>query len=72
MSTALAAEPSAVIDVKALAALLCVSERHVWRMHDKGALPGCIRIGACVRWRRQDIDEWIRSGCKPIRHVRRA
>jgi predicted DNA-binding transcriptional regulator AlpA len=71
MSTAVAPEPPAVIDVKALAALLCVSERHVWRMHDRGALPECVRIGACVRWRRQDIDAWIRDGCKPIRQARR-
>ncbi len=71
MATATAtAEPSAMlIDVRRLAELLGISVRHAWRMHDKGSLPACVRIGACVRWKLKSIQDWLDKGCPPCRKI---
>jgi excisionase family DNA binding protein len=52
-----------LIDVKAVAALLDCSERHVWRLADRGAMPAAVRLGALVRWDRAAILAWIAAGC---------
>jgi excisionase family DNA binding protein len=57
----------ALLDVRAVAALLDCSPRHIYRMADSGALPRPVKFGALVRWPRQVIEEWIASGCKPCR-----
>jgi excisionase family DNA binding protein len=64
-----APEPSAaqLLDVRAVAALLDCSTRHVYRLADRGAMPPPIRLGALIRWRRQDLDAWLAGGCKPCR-----
>jgi len=54
-----------MIDVRALAAMLSCSTRHVYRMHDAALMPPAVRLGALVRWRRQEIEEWIAGGCQP-------
>jgi excisionase family DNA binding protein len=60
--------PAAVLlDVRAVAALLGCSARHVYRLADAGHMPPPVRLGALVRWRRQDLDAWLASGCRPIR-----
>ena len=46
-----------------IASLLKVSERQIWRLNDRGDLPGCIRLGRVVRWSARAIDQWIGSGC---------
>jgi excisionase family DNA binding protein len=56
----------AALDVRALAALLNCSQRHVYRMADRGAMPQPVRIGALVRWPRQVIMDWIAGGCQPV------
>ena len=53
----------AMLDVRAVALLLACSPRHVYRLADAGRMPRPIRLGALVRWRRCDLDEWIRLGC---------
>jgi excisionase family DNA binding protein len=67
--TATAPEPSAaqLLDVQAVARLLACSPRHVYRLSDAGRMPPPVRLGALVRWRRQDIDAWLAGGCKPCR-----
>jgi excisionase family DNA binding protein len=52
-----------LIDVKAVADLLDCSERHVWRLADRGAMPAAVRLGALVRWDRSAILAWITAGC---------
>jgi predicted DNA-binding transcriptional regulator AlpA len=54
---------SAVYSAEDIAGLLQISERQVWRLRDAGLLPGCMRVGRLVRWRRVVIDEWIAKGC---------
>jgi excisionase family DNA binding protein len=72
--TATAPEPpgAQLLDVRAVAALLDCSTRHVRRLHDAGRMPPPVRLGALVRWRRQDIDRWLADGCKPCRTAGRA
>jgi excisionase family DNA binding protein len=53
----------ATYTVSDIAALLQASERHVWRLHDGGKMPACIRLGRLVRWPKKLIDDWIASGC---------
>jgi excisionase family DNA binding protein len=53
----------ALLDVRAVAALLHCSARHVYRLADAGRMPAPVRIGALVRWRRADLDRWLSDGC---------
>jgi excisionase family DNA binding protein len=79
MSTASSAEQltepirdyAALLDVRAVAALLSCSTRHIYRLADAGHMPPPVRLGALVRWRRQDIDAWLHRGCKSVRQAGR-
>ncbi len=61
-----AATSAALLDARALAILLSCSVRHVRRLADSGQLPQSVRLGACVRWRRTDIEIWIAQGCPTV------
>jgi excisionase family DNA binding protein len=63
---------AALLDVRAVAQLLDCSPRHVYRLADASRMPPPLRLGALVRWRRQEIEEWIAGGCKPCRQAGRA
>jgi excisionase family DNA binding protein len=67
----LAALP-ALLDVRAVAALLGCSARHVYRLADAGRMPPPVRLGALVRWRRADLNAWLEAGCRPVRSASRA
>jgi excisionase family DNA binding protein len=56
---------AALLDVRDVAARLNCSPRHVYRMADGGQMPAPVRLGALVRWRRQDLDAWLAGGCRP-------
>jgi excisionase family DNA binding protein len=58
-----------LLDVRAVAALLDCSSRHVYRLADAGRMPPPVRLGALVRWRRADLDRWLDAGCPTIRKV---
>jgi len=58
---------AALLDVRAVAALLNCSPRHVYRLADAGRLPAPVRLGGLVRWRRADLDAWLAGGCRPCR-----
>jgi excisionase family DNA binding protein len=63
--------PAALLDVRVVAALLSCSVRHVYRLSDAGRLPAPVRLGALVRWRRQELLDWLAGGCRPIRQAGR-
>ena len=47
-----------------LAELLRLNRRTIQRMASGGKLPKPIRLSArCTRWRREEIVEWLESGC---------
>jgi predicted DNA-binding transcriptional regulator AlpA len=52
-------DPDALLDDRAVAALLACSPRHVRRLHDCGKFPRAIRFGKSVRWRRAVILKFI-------------
>lgn len=58
-----APEESLLIDVGTVAHLLSLSTRSVWRLLSADQLPQPVRIGRSVRWRRLEIEKWIRQGC---------
>lgn len=60
-------QDAALLDVKAVAALLGVSCRTVRRLSDSGRMPRPLRLGGCIRWSRSDVEAWIASGCKAVR-----
>ncbi len=47
--------------VKTVGQLYGVSERHVWAMHAAGRLPEPYRLGRCVRWRLDELMDFIES-----------
>jgi len=51
------------IDAKEVARLLSLSERTVRRLDQEGKLPRPVRIGGSVRWRLEEIQAWLHSGC---------
>ena len=62
----------ALLDVQAVASILGISTRSVYRLRDDGEMPASLRLGALVRWSQKSIEEWIAAGCKPIRSAGRA
>ena len=62
-------QPAPLIDVQSLHAMGLGSVRHIYRLADAGKMPRPLKLGALVRWRRAEIEEWIAGGCKPVRHV---
>jgi len=55
--------PLPLLDRRTLAALLKCSPRHLDRMRKDGQIPQPVKLGALVRWRREEIDAWISGGC---------
>jgi excisionase family DNA binding protein len=62
---------AALLSIREVAALLNCSARHLYRLVDSGRAPGPLRLGALVRWPRKVIDDWIGSGCPPVRALTR-
>ena len=52
-----------LINAHELAEILGISQRTIWRLISTGKLIQPIRIGTSVRWRLDQVNEWIESGC---------
>ena len=61
---------SALLDVHRVAAMLQCSTRHIYRQADAGRMPRPTKLGALVRWRRNELESWIAAGCPRIRAAR--
>ena len=55
--------PPLLIGAEALAKLLACSVAHVWRMHASGRVPCPVKLGKLTRWRRVEVEAWVRAGC---------
>lgn len=53
----------ALLDVRAVAAMLGCSPRHVYRLVDSGRMPKPVKLGGLVRWCRVALEIWIADGC---------
>jgi excisionase family DNA binding protein len=51
-----------MLSAKALADLLDVDAKTVRRWREEGRLPEPIQIGGVIRWRAEDIDDWLGGG----------
>ena len=60
------ADSARLLNVVAIAAMLNVSSRHVYRLADAGRMPRSIKLGGSVRWDRKAIESWIHSGCQSV------
>jgi predicted DNA-binding transcriptional regulator AlpA len=61
-TTPATAEP-VMIDVKAVAAMLGCSTRHVTRLEEAELMPPAIKLGRLSRWQRETILAWVAAGC---------
>lgn len=55
-----------LLSARSLANRLGISVRTLWRLRTAGKLPLPLKIGGSVRWRADEIDDWIRTGCPAI------
>jgi excisionase family DNA binding protein len=58
--------PAEMLTVRAVAALLDCSPRHVYRLSDSGRMPKALKLGALVRWSRSAVLNWIANGCPRV------
>ena len=61
------AEKVRLLGVNAVAQLLSCSARHVYRMADSGRMPRPRKLGALVRWDRQELEKWLADDCPACR-----
>lgn len=58
--------PPQLISADQVAEMLSVSTRTVWRLQSTGRMVQPIRIGGSVRWRLDEIRQWIDLGCPVV------
>lgn len=56
-----------LIDAETASVIVGVSRRTWYRYVENGDVPQPVRFGGSVKWRREEIDEWIRAGCPRVR-----
>jgi predicted DNA-binding transcriptional regulator AlpA len=52
-----------LISAEKLAEMLDVSKRTLQRLRSAGAVPQAVHLGRSVKWRLQDVNQWISRGC---------
>ena len=52
-----------LLSAEALADMLSLSKRQIFRLNVSGKIPAPVRIGGSVRWRRSDIENWLGLDC---------
>jgi excisionase family DNA binding protein len=52
-----------LITAEEFAELMQVSVRSIWRLRSAREIPEPLRIGGNIRWRREEVMEWINAGC---------
>ena len=57
-------ETPALITAVDFATMLKVSVRTLWRLRSAGQVPEPVRLGGAVRWRLDEVRNWIARGCE--------
>lgn len=65
-SQASGSEDVRLIAADEVASMLDVSTRTVWRLLSTGRMVQPLRIGGSVRWRLDEVREWIKNGCPVV------
>ena len=55
-----------LLNVTEVADLCGLSPKSIRRLARNGVLPRGLRIGRSVRWRREEIEEWVSAGCPSL------
>lgn len=58
-----------MMTVKEVAGLMGCSIRTVWSLADTGRMPAPVRVRRIVRWRSDEVQEWIAAGCPDCREA---
>ena len=58
--------------VKDVEAITSMDSRTILRYADSGRMPWGYKIGALRRWDLDEIEQWIKNGCKPVRAAGKA
>ena len=53
----------ALLSAESLAQMIQVSVRTVWRLRSSGKLPRPVKVGGSIRWRADEVQNWIEDGC---------
>lgn len=61
-----------LLNVNEVAELLNASTRTVYRLADAGKMPRPLKLGALVRWRREELRRWIADGCLRVGAAKRS
>jgi excisionase family DNA binding protein len=61
------AQLAGMLNVGDVAKMLRCSSRTVYRLADSGRMPRPIKLGALVRWPREQVEAWIADGCPNCR-----
>lgn len=61
-----------LLDVRAVAAMLGCSPRHIYRCADAQKIPRPVHVGALVRWNRATLEKWIADGRPNVRSAKGA
>lgn len=56
-----------MLNVGDVAKLLRCSTRTVYRLSDAGRMPRPVKLGALVRWPREQVERWIADRCPSCR-----
>lgn len=51
------------VTARQFAIMLQVSKRTLWRLRSAGKIPSPMRVGGIVRWKLDDILQWMAAGC---------
>jgi excisionase family DNA binding protein len=52
-----------LLSISDLAELLNTSTRTIHRLNSACLIPSAVRIGCRPRWRREEIEAWLKAGC---------
>lgn len=61
-----------LLNVREVSEMLGISERTIYRLSDSGDMPQPVKLGSSVRWRRQELENWVDSGCPKGKNGKRS
>lgn len=66
------ADEAVLLNVRQVAGMTGLGQRTVWKLSAAGRMPRPVRIGRAVRWRRDDLIDWIENECHLVERDRAA
>jgi len=56
-------DKSLLLTAEQCAELLNIGKSTFWRYHTSGKVPMPVKIGRSIRWRTEEIHDWVEAGC---------